>query len=99
MLDGTLDEIQSNLRLRHDSPCRPTTGMDALDGLAGIDEITDQGNLQEVTMVAVIPSDLLEHARDRTRITHFEVARPSLHDIFVRIASPEPVRGARDLHR
>ena len=26
VLDGTLDEIQSNLRLRHDSPARPTTG-------------------------------------------------------------------------
>ena len=46
----------------------------------------------------MIPSALLESLMARTRITHFEVARPSLHDIFVRIASPETCTGACDLH-
>ena len=48
VLDGTLEQIQSQygydtIRLRTDA------GADALDGLAGIDEINDQGNVQEVT--------------------------------------------------
>jgi ABC-2 type transport system ATP-binding protein len=87
VLDGTLDEIQSaygydTIRLRTDA------GMNALDGLEGIEEINDQGNAQEVRWRGD-PQALLETLRSRTRISHFEVARPSLHDIFVRIAAPE----------
>ncbi len=70
---------------------RPTTGIAALEGLVGPDEITDLGNLQEVRW-AGDPQRLLESLIARTRITHFEVTRPSLHDIFVRIAAPEPVQ-------
>ena len=87
VLDGTLDEIQSaygydTIRLRTDA------GMDALDGLEGIEEINDQGNAQEVRWRGD-PQALLEALMSRTRISLFEVARPSLHDIFVRIAAPE----------
>jgi ABC-2 type transport system ATP-binding protein len=87
VLDGTLDEIQSaygydTIRLRTDA------GMNALDGLEGIEEINDQGNAQEVRWRGD-PQALLETLMSRTRISHFEVARPSLHDIFVRIAAPE----------
>ena len=87
VLDGTLDEIQSTygydtIRLRTD------TGMHALDGLEEIEEINDQGNLQEVRWRGD-PQALLEVLMTRTRILHFEVARPSLHDIFVRIAAPD----------
>jgi ABC-2 type transport system ATP-binding protein len=87
VLDGTLDEIQSayghdTIRLRTDD------GIDALDGLDGIEEINDQGNAQEVRWRGD-PRALLEALMSRTRISHFEVTRPSLHDIFVRIAAPE----------
>jgi ABC-2 type transport system ATP-binding protein len=87
VLDGTLDEIQSlygydTIRLRTDD------GMDALSGLDGIDEVNDQGNFQEVTWRGD-PQALLAVLISRTRINLFEVARPSLHDIFVRIASPD----------
>ena len=87
VLDGTLDEIQSaygydTIRLRTEA------GMNALDGLEGIEEINDQGNAQEVRWRGD-PQTLLETLMSRTRISHFEVARPSLHDIFVRIAAPE----------
>ena len=69
--------------------------MNALDGLDGIDEINDQGNLQEVTWRGD-PQALLAALISRTRITLFEVARPSLHDIFVRIASPDDERPGRE---
>ncbi len=62
--------------------------MDALDGLEGVEEINDQGNHQEVRWQGD-PQALLETLMSRTRISLFEVARPSLHDIFVRIAAPE----------
>jgi ABC-2 type transport system ATP-binding protein len=87
VLDGTLNEIQSvyghdTIRLRTDQ------GMEALRGLHGIIEINDQGNVQEVTWRGD-PQGLLALLLERTQISLFEVARPSLHDIFVRIASPE----------
>jgi ABC-2 type transport system ATP-binding protein len=90
VLDGTLDEIQSKfgfdtVRLQTDD------GLSALDGLVEKDEITDLGNLQEVRWSGD-PQRLLESLLTRTRISHFEVTRPSLHDIFVRIASPDPVQ-------
>jgi ABC-2 type transport system ATP-binding protein len=85
VLDGTLDEIQSKFGL---DTVRVQTdlGMAALQGLDGVDEITDLGNLQEVRC-SCDPQKLLESLLERTRITRFEVTRPSLHDIFVRIAS------------
>jgi len=87
VLDGTLDEIQSEygydtIRLRTED------GAAALEGLPGIQDLNDQGNLQEVVWRGD-PQALLEALMVRTRIQHFEVARPSLHDIFVRIATPE----------
>jgi ABC-2 type transport system ATP-binding protein len=87
VLDGTLDEIQSNygfdtIRVETDD------GIGALEGLGGVEEITDQGNYQEVRYGGD-PQRLLETLISRTRISRFEVTRPSLHDIFVRIASPE----------
>jgi ABC-2 type transport system ATP-binding protein len=87
VLDGTLDEIQSNYG--HDTiRVRTEAGVGALAGLDGIEEINDQGNVQEVRWRGD-PQDLLAALLGRTRILQFEIARPSLHDIFVRIAAPE----------
>jgi ABC-2 type transport system ATP-binding protein len=87
VLDGTLDEIQSIYG--HDTiRVRTEAGEGVHAGLDGIEEINDQGNVQEVRWRGD-PQDLLAALLGRTRIFQFEIARPSLHDIFVRIAAPE----------
>jgi ABC-type uncharacterized transport system ATPase subunit len=35
------------------------------------------------------PQEVLRTLLGRTRVTSFSITRPSLHDIFVRIAGPE----------
>jgi ABC-2 type transport system ATP-binding protein len=87
VLDGTLAEIQEQygadtIRVRTDG------GRAALDGVAGVDKVVDQGNLQEVR-VSGDPQAFLRALVARTKVHQFEVTRPSLHDIFVRIAQPE----------
>jgi len=67
---------------------RPEAGAHLLEKLQGIVEVNDHGNLQEVRWRGD-PQDLLQALSARTRIFQFEIARPSLHDIFVRIAAPE----------
>jgi ABC-2 type transport system ATP-binding protein len=85
VLDGTLDEIQEaygadTVRLRTDA------GVDVLRSMPGVTAINDHGQLQEIRCAD--PQALLLALADRTRVQHFEIARPSLHDIFVRIARP-----------
>jgi len=87
VLDGTLAEIQEQygadtIRVRTDG------GRAALDGMPGVDKIVDQGNLQEVRVTGD-PQAFLRALVARTKVQQFEVTRPSLHDIFVRIAQPE----------
>jgi ABC-2 type transport system ATP-binding protein len=91
VLDGTLDQIQSiygrdTIRLRTDA------GLEALEGLDRVLEVNDHGNLQEVRWKGD-PQDLVVALASRTRIQLFEVSRPSLHDIFVRIAAPGHANG------
>jgi ABC-2 type transport system ATP-binding protein len=87
VLDGTLDEIQSaygfdTVRVRTDG------GRAALEGLGEVVSLNDHGNLQEVR-VNGDPQAFLQRLVTRTAVRHFEIARPSLHDIFVRIARPD----------
>jgi ABC-2 type transport system ATP-binding protein len=88
VLDGTLAAIQSSygadtVRLRVEG------GVEALRGLDGVQLVRDLGQCQEVRC-AGDPQDLLKALAARTRVHMFEVARPSLHDIFIRIAAPAP---------
>jgi ABC-2 type transport system ATP-binding protein len=92
VLDGTLAEIQAQygadtIRLRTDG------GRAALEGMPGVDKVVDQGNLQEVR-VSGDPQAFLRALVARTKVHQFEIARPSLHDIFVRIAQPAAVAAA-----
>ena len=91
VLDGTLDEIQQ--QYGHDTVrVRTEAGRAALDGDPAVEAVSDYGNLQEVRLNGD-PQALLARLTARTRVLHFEVTRPSLHDIFVRIAKPEADAG------
>jgi ABC-2 type transport system ATP-binding protein len=90
VLDGTLQEIQAQygfdtVRVRTDA------GAPALTGLAGVDSVNDYGQMQEIRLSGN-PQQFLLQLASRTPVHHFEITRPSLHDIFVRIAKPaDPV--------
>jgi ABC-2 type transport system ATP-binding protein len=86
VLDGTLDEIQS--RYGQDTiRVRTAMGPSALERLQGIEAVTDFGNYQEVRYTGD-PQALLTSLVGRTTVQHFEVTKPSLNDIFIRIARP-----------
>jgi ABC-2 type transport system ATP-binding protein len=88
VLDGSLDAIQSTygsdtLRIR-----APGGGA-ALRGLPGVESLTDHGQLQELKMAPAADAQaLVRLIMERTPVHSFEIAKPSLHDIFVRIAGP-----------
>jgi ABC-2 type transport system ATP-binding protein len=89
VLDGTLDNIQDQygndtLRIQSD------LGTEALKGLKGIENVNNFGKLQEIRLEeGVDPQKILAELLKKTRISKFEITKPSLNDIFIRIASPE----------
>jgi len=90
VLDGTLASIQANFR---SDTIRVAIegGIGALDSLPGIDQVRDLGQLQELRMAPNCdPQRVLHTLAARAAITAFAVVKPSLHDIFVRIAGPQP---------
>jgi ABC-2 type transport system ATP-binding protein len=90
VLDGTLASIQSGygsdtIRVELDG------GSSQLGHLPGIETIKDLGQLQELRMAPDCDSQqVLRALAAHARITSFSVVKPSLHDIFVRIAGPQP---------
>jgi ABC-2 type transport system ATP-binding protein len=90
VLDGTLDEIQSSYG--HDTlVVQAAGGAAALAGLPGVEAVNDRGNFQEVRLEpSADPQSFLRALVAVTDVSRFERTRPSLHDIFVRIARPEP---------
>jgi ABC-2 type transport system ATP-binding protein len=88
VLDGTLDSIQD--RYGQDT-VRVRVEADGFDArtIPGVEKVNDFGRLQELRMVPnTNPQVLLSELMKRGRVEHFELTRPSLHDIFVRIARP-----------
>jgi ABC-2 type transport system ATP-binding protein len=88
VLDGTLESIKDlygsdTVRIRLDG-----NSFD-LGSIRGVEKVTDFGQLQELKVAANMDTQLLlAELMKRGRVRHFEVTRPSLHDIFVRIARP-----------
>jgi ABC-2 type transport system ATP-binding protein len=89
VLDGTLESIQDRygsdtVRVLLEGNAEP------LDDMLGVVKATDFGRLQELRLApSTDPQDLLARLMQRGRVRHFELARPTLHEIFVRIAGPE----------
>jgi ABC-2 type transport system ATP-binding protein len=89
VLDGTLSDIQDQygsdtIRIQSEM------GATALNGIKGIDNVNNFGKLQEVRVAAgTDPQLVLTELLSKTRISKFEITKPSLNDIFIRIAAPE----------
>jgi ABC-2 type transport system ATP-binding protein len=94
VLDGTLASIQQQYG---SDTIRVTAegGVDAMHDLPAVERVRDLGQVQELRMArGCDPQEVLRVLLTRTRIVSFSVTRPSLHDIFVRIAGP----GAAEAH-
>ncbi|AMY07192.1 Daunorubicin/doxorubicin resistance ATP-binding protein DrrA [Luteitalea pratensis] len=88
VLDGSLDEIQATYG--HDAVhVRAIGGAALLRTIEGVTSVVDHGNTQEVRL-SVAPQAFLGRLAARTEVYRFEITRPSLHDIFVKIARPAP---------
>jgi len=91
VLDGTLEAIQEQygndtIRVAADG------GISVMNGLPNVERIRDLGQVQELRMaLGCDPQQVLRTLVDRTRVTSFSVAKPSLEDIFVRIAGHDSV--------
>jgi ABC-2 type transport system ATP-binding protein len=89
VLDGTLAAIQDQygsdtIRVKTED------GATALQQLEGVERVTDFGRAQELRVARDRdPQEILRAIISRTRVESFEITKPSLHDIFVRIAGPE----------
>jgi ABC-2 type transport system ATP-binding protein len=94
VLDGTLDEIQAaypadRVRVRLQDPNA------SLPGHPNIQHLERNGRYFDFQMVDCRAShQLLQSLVEQTQLEYFDVRRPSLHDIFVRIAGPEGKRAA-----
>ncbi|MBN1853969.1 MAG: ATP-binding cassette domain-containing protein [Pirellulales bacterium] len=89
VLDGTLSAVQGDygqdtLRIQVNSADRNFAN------LPGVEHVTDFGHLQELRIrPGTNPQTILALLMQQGEVIHFELAKPSLHDIFIRIASPE----------
>jgi ABC-2 type transport system ATP-binding protein len=88
VLDGTLEAIQDKygndtVRVRLEGEAN------GLATLPGVTNVTDFGKLQELRLERQTdPQMVLAALLQRGRVRHFELTRPSLRDIFIRIAGP-----------
>lgn len=89
VLDGTLRDIQRRYG-------QDTVRFRFADGgswgdreIAGVEEVRERGNLLEARLREEA-STVLRRLAGEGPLEHFEVVHPSLQDIFIRMAQPEP---------
>jgi len=87
VLDGTLEQIKAqygndSVRLRWDG------STDQLRSMTQVSRVVDMGGFQEV-QISGDPQRVLHQLVQKGSVQLFEVAEPSLHDIFMRIAGTE----------
>jgi ABC-2 type transport system ATP-binding protein len=87
VLDGSLESIQDEYGA-DTVRVRTSQGVAALAGLPDVESVNDFGQMQEVRLNGD-PQGFLARLTERAAVYHFEVTRPSLQDIFVRIAKPD----------
>lgn len=89
VLDGTLGSIQQAYGL--DTVKIRGEGLSDVDRIPGVGKVTDFGQYQELRLAPRTDTQqLLQQLLSRGRVTHFEVAHPTLQEIFIRIAgAPE----------
>ena len=96
VVDGTLEEIQSDygqdvVRLRLEDS---NGGARRLGGLPEVEHVNDFGRLQELRLRPDADTQqLLSRLMEIGAVRHFELSKPSLRDIFVRIAGPQTGAG------
>jgi len=89
VLDGTLTSIQDKfgtdtIRIQTEN------GSAFLKEIQGIEKITDFGQMQEIRVNKEVDTqEMIKTILSKTRVSKFETTKPSLNDIFIRIASPE----------
>jgi ABC-2 type transport system ATP-binding protein len=86
VLDGSLDDIQRTYE-QDLVRVRLAGGPAVLAGLPGIEAVTDHGNYQDVRVTGD-PQALLRRLVALTDVRQFEIVKPSLADVFIRIARP-----------
>jgi len=94
VLDGTLASIQDQYG---EDTIRVTVsgGLATVQNLAGVYQIRDLGQVQELQLTrGADPQEVLRGLMSQARVTSFSLMKPSLHDIFLRIAEP-PAREAK----
>jgi ABC-2 type transport system ATP-binding protein len=89
VLDGTLASIQD--RYATDTiRLKTRAGAAALRDLAGVEKLNDYGQEQELRLTPnANPQSILRTIIERTQVESFDIVKPSLHDIFIRIAGAE----------
>jgi ABC-2 type transport system ATP-binding protein len=94
VLDGTLASIQDQYG---EDTIRVSVsgGMATVRNLDGVNQIRDLGQVQELQLRrGTDPQDVLRALMAQARVTSFSLMKPSLHDIFMRIAEP-PAKEAK----
>lgn len=88
VLDGTLSSIQDQYG---EDTIRVTApgGFADVRQLPGVEQIRDLGQVQELRLTrGADPQEVLRALLSQARVTGFSLVKPSLHDIFIRIAGP-----------